>query len=425
MTDGEDDSEQADGEAAPEGPVETFERRLDGVATDLDSAETESALDAVEAALDEIEADIDDADLPETDEEDADDPEALLADRIDELRDQMESQRGPYLSDVTDLVGTVESTIRDTRWTDNGEPTVVTAVETFLEDVVEIIEQSVRLGGQSATEAADALAVFDEEMADVELDPDEDAATITSLLTAAETLEQGVEDAEEWDDLEVRAKLQAEGFYDVLEPELRKDFPPEWNAVKIYEKQFKETGDPEAVEMILLAYDLLESEFMEENIFMSLGRIGPEQAFDAVHGQAQRRNKQAIDVLGKIGDDRAVETLVDFIDGEGDPALQVTTLRALGAIGSEDATRAVADRLVAENADVRSAAARALGRIGDTRAIEPLEDVLESDDEDSVRASAAWALNQIGTERARKRVQSFTDDRSYLVQSEAQKATSN
>jgi HEAT repeat protein len=67
-------------------------------------------------------------------------------------------------------------------------------------------------------------------------------------------------------------------------------------------------------------------------------------------------------------------------------------------------------------------AARALGLIGDTRAIEPLSDVLSEDEDDSVRASAAWALRQIGTERALDVASEYTDDDAYLVQAEAEKA---
>jgi len=67
-------------------------------------------------------------------------------------------------------------------------------------------------------------------------------------------------------------------------------------------------------------------------------------------------------------------------------------------------------------------AARSLGLLGDTRAIQPLSDILEDDDGDTVRASAAWALRQIGTERALEVAGEYTDDRAYLVQAEAEKA---
>ncbi|MEF8868564.1 MAG: HEAT repeat domain-containing protein, partial [Haloarculaceae archaeon] len=72
--------------------------------------------------------------------------------------------------------------------------------------------------------------------------------------------------------------------------------------------------------------------------------------------------------------------------------------------------------------EVRSAAATALGHIGDTRAVAPLADVLADDETDSVRAAAARALNAIGTERALEEAAGYVEDRSYVVQVEAEKA---
>ncbi|PSQ24152.1 phycocyanobilin lyase [Halobacteriales archaeon QS_8_65_32] len=259
-------------------------------------------------------------------------------------------------------------------------------------------------------------AALESAIADIEnanLDADEDEATISALLDATTDLESGVEDAQAFDDLTVREKLAYEGFYDVLGSENKKDFPPEWNAIKIYERM----GE---VEPILLAFDLLGSEFMEDHCIEAFGRMGAPEAFDVMHQRAQRRKKPPIEVLGKIGDDRALDTLHPYIDGDSDPGLQKVVLKAIGEIGSTESTQPVADRLVAENDEVRSRAARALGLIGDTRAIRPLADVLRDDESDSVRASAAWALTQIGTEHALDAASEYAEDRSFIVQSEAE-----
>jgi len=432
MSNGDDDSEVADEESAADGPDEpetdgeetalsadTLDERLNQADEDLDAAETEADLDAVEADLDSLEEDIEAADLPEPDEdeddEDAEDPRAEFEDRLADLRDRLEDQRGPYAEDVTASVEETGSTIADTRWTEDGLPDVVDAVETFLATVGDELGESFAAEGEDADALAAALDEAAEAIESADLDPDEDTETIEALLEATEELTDDVEAAEEWDDLTVRQQLDAQGFYDVLESENRKDFPPEWNAIKVYEK----LGEPEP---ILLGLETFDSDFMEENILDTLIRMAPEEAFDAIHQRAQKRNKKPVQILGKIGDDRACETLHDFIDGDGDPALQKITLRALGEIGSEESTQPVANRLDADNYEVRSAAARALGLLGDTRAIEPLADVLEDDEADEVRASAAWALNQIGTERALEVLTEYTDDRAYIVQAEAGKA---
>ncbi|MFB6150341.1 MAG: HEAT repeat domain-containing protein [Haloarculaceae archaeon] len=416
-TDTVDGEEEAAVEADEAVDAESVAERLDEAEEALDAAETEADLDGVETTLDGIESDLEAADLPEPDEDDeeAEDPRADLEDRVSDLRDRLDGQRGPYAEDVVAAVEDASETVTGTRWTEDGEPEVVDAVERFLGAAAEELDDSFAADGTDDGALADALGEVGEAVEAADLDPDEDDEAIAALLEATGTLSDDLTAAEEWDDLTVREQLDAEGFYDVLEPGNRRDFPPEWNAIKVYEKR----GEPEP---ILKALETLGSDFMEENALDALERMGPEEAFDAVHQRAQKRNKQPVAILGKIGDERATETLHDFIDGDGDPALQKVTLRALGEIGSEESTQPVANRLAADSSEVRSAAARALGLIGDTRAIEPLADVLDGDEADEVRGSAAWALYQIGTERALDVLSEYTDDPAYVVQAEAEKA---
>jgi len=418
MSNGDDEAADEDeAEASTELSTDTLDQRLDDAESDLDAAETEADLDEVEDALDDIATDLEAADLPEPDEddEDADDPAAELEGRLDDLRDELEDQRGPYAEDVVSLLEDAQATVSDTRWTEDGTPDVVTAVQTYLGTVSEELDVDISAETDDADDLATALGEAADAVEDAGLDADDDAETIAALLEDAETLEDDLEAAEEWDDLTVREQLDAEGFYDVLESENRKDFPAEWNAVKVYE----EIGE---VEPIVKALETFDSDFMEENILDTLWRMGPEEAYDAVHQRAQKRNVRPVEILGKIGNEDAAETLHDFIDGDGDAALQKVTLRALGEIGSEESVQPVAQRLDADNYEVRSSAARSLGLLGDTRAIEPLSDVLAEDEANEVRASAAWALNQIGTQRALDVLEDYTEDRAYLVQSEAEKA---
>ncbi len=413
--DEESEPEQEDAETEPELTEEALEERLADASDDVAAAETEADLDEVEGKLDRIEADIEAADLPEPDEddEDAEDPRADLESELENLREEVAEKRGPYASDVVSDVEDARSKIADTRWTERGETEIVEVVEAFTSDVEEI------LGGEFGPDGTDEdalVAALDDVVAaveDADLDPDEDADTIAALLEATDELQSGLDDAQEWDDLEVRAKLQAEGFYDVLGH--YKDYPPEWSALKEWEKR----GN---VEMVLLALDLMESDFMEEHCVEALTRMNDQAAYDAMAQLANRRDKPAIKALGKMGAEDAVETLVDYVDTDSDPALQRVTFKALGEIGSEEATQALANKLEMDNDEVRPYAARALGLIGDPRAIDPLSDALEEDDDDRVRTAAGWALRQIGTERALEALSEYADDRSYMVQREAQRA---
>jgi HEAT repeat protein/ElaB/YqjD/DUF883 family membrane-anchored ribosome-binding protein len=421
MSDGDDgtetpeDGETAD-ELAPDVGADELAERFDTVEADLENAETEADLDRVEADLEAVAATLEAAVLPEPDEDedDAEDPRAALEERLEGLRETLEDARGPYGEDVVETIETTQETVEGGEWTDRGEDEVLAAAGAFLEAAGEVVE----VGTETPTEleAVDtALGTVATAVTDAALDADEDAAAIATLLEATDGLAADLEDAQEWDDLTVIEKLRAQGFYDRLNSQNRRDFPPELSVVRIAESE----NDPERV---LLALEHLDSEFMQENCIAALKRMGSPAAYDAVMQKAKRRDFDAIEVLGKIGNDDALETLHDYIDGESNPPLQKVTLRAIGEIGSSESVQPVADRLVAEDPEVRSLAARALGLLGDTRAVAPLADVLADDEEDAVRASAAWALRAIGTERALSAAAEYAADRSYIVQTEADRA---
>ncbi len=407
-----DADEGAADEETTELSTETLGARLDDAEEALESAETEADLDEVEATLDGVEADVEAADLGEEEDDDEDGPVAELEDRLGELRDDLEEQRGPYAADVLEVLEDARGTIEDTRWTDDGLDEVVAAVRSFTDEAV-VGEFSVEDDDEAAV--LSTLEEVETAVEEATLDADEDADTIDALLEAANGLADELEAAEEWDDLSVREMLDFHGFYDVLDH--RKDYPPEWHALKLFEK------DGEA-EKILVALDLLDSDFMERHCLEAFERMGPEAepAAEEMLGRAQRRDKQAITVLGKIGTEEAVDDLLEFVDADSDPQLQKVTFKALGEIGAAEAVQPLANKLVADREATRSRAARALGLIGDTRAVEPLSDVLADDDSDTVRASAAWALRQIGTEDALDEVADYADDRAYLVQAQAEKA---
>ena len=411
------DSEAAEDALAVDVDADELDERLDGAAESLETAETEADLDAVEADLDDVAGTVEAADLPEPDEddEDAEDPRADLEARIEDLRDDIEEARGPYAEDVVAAVEEAQGTLTDAEWTERGESEAAEAAATFLAAVEEVDVAVDADAGDTPDAAVEALEAAAAAIGDAGFDPDDDAETITALVEAADALMSALDDAEVWDDLSVRQKMTAVGFYDRLTSENRKDFPPELSVVRIAERE----NNPERV---LIALDYLTSEFMESNCIEALRRMGSPEAFDAMHERAQKRDRPAIEVLGKIADDRAVDTLLEFIQDESNPPLQRTTLRALGEIGSEEATQDVADRLVAEDPGVRARAARALGMIGDPRAIDPLANRITDDDDDSVRAAAVWALNRIGTERALESAAAYADDRSFIVQDEAESA---
>ncbi|MFB6185470.1 MAG: HEAT repeat domain-containing protein, partial [Halobacteriaceae archaeon] len=263
-------------------------------------------------------------------------------------------------------------------------------------------------------ELASQITTVAEEIESRDLDPDQDTATIQSLKEQTEELDSAVDGAEAWDDLTVREKLQAEGFFEAINTK-HKDFPPEWSALKEWEAENN-------TEMILLALDLMDSDFMERHCLEALKRMGDPAAIDPILERAGRRDKEAVRILGKMADEQALDTIQEYITEDSDTGLLRVTLKAVGEIGSNTVTKDVVNALGFDNESVRSHAARSLGMIGDTRAINPLSTVLANDESDTVRASAAWALVQIGTQEALQEVAAYTDDDAFIVQSEAEKA---
>ena len=418
MSEDEPDNGDADADAEDveraDFTVEELQERLEALQERLEGAETEADLDDVEADVETLEADVETADLPESDDEDEDAPEEELTAELEDVQSDLEAARGPYAEDVASELEDVAGTVADTRWTEDGHTAVVDAVESFLADASDALDDSFAAEDEEPESLGASVETVAAAVTDAGLDADDDADTIAELLDATETLSGAVEDAEEWDDLSIREQLDYHGVYDQVDH--RKDFPPEWHALKVYEKNFDAEG-------VLVVLDRLDSDFMERHCLEVLEKLGPEAALDEMSQRAQRRDKPAIRVLGKIGSDEPVDTLVEYVDADSDPELQKATFRALGEIGSEEATQPIANKLVADSEDTRSRAARALGLVGDTRAISPLADVLGDDEEaDRVRASAAWALNQIGTEAALAELEVYVDDRAFIVQTEAEKA---
>jgi HEAT repeat protein len=100
----------------------------------------------------------------------------------------------------------------------------------------------------------------------------------------------------------------------------------------------------------------------------------------------------AATALGKLEEDRAVEPLIDALDDRRE--VREVVILSLGRIGDPVAVDSLIRMLEDGNWDVRSSAAKALGQIGDLQAVEPLIEAL-GDKSETVRWVAANALTSI------------------------------
>ena len=159
---------------------------------------------------------------------------------------------------------------------------------------------------------------------------------------------------------------------------------------------FREQYDPQFAELVRSLQKL-----NPRSIYLKqLRSPNPAQRADAVRG------------LSNKPDARSESILVDVLRQEVEPLVRFELTRALGKAQSKQARVPIENLLTddSQTADVRAAAATALGRIGDQSSIGALADRI-ADDDRFVRASAARALGQLQAQgRIRELIHLFRND---------------
>jgi HEAT repeat protein len=101
----------------------------------------------------------------------------------------------------------------------------------------------------------------------------------------------------------------------------------------------------------------------------------------------------------------AIETFSNTLK-DNSPEIRAQSAEVLGVIGSHREVPELINALKDSNAQVRLNATKALAKIGDEKAIPALCQLLSEDPDDEVRSSAARALGRIGNETS----QNIADD---------------
>jgi HEAT repeat protein len=101
--------------------------------------------------------------------------------------------------------------------------------------------------------------------------------------------------------------------------------------------------------------------------------------------------RAAVEALDKLGDDRAVKPLAALL-ADKDSNLRSTAREALVKLEAVDV---LIEALKQSNPVARIEAARALGRLGDRKAIEPLNNLLQTETDESVKSAVKDALKQL------------------------------
>jgi len=148
-----------------------------------------------------------------------------------------------------------------------------------------------------------------------------------------------------------------------------------------------------------------------EHAVAALVTMGPPAVEPLISTLAEKDRfvrRAAAEALGKIRDLRAVEPLLSELESDNTPEGAVI---ALGDIGDRRAVDALLRALEHRDSFVRQYAAEALGQTGDVRAVEPLIVALRNKDNDSVQRSAARALGKIRDSRALSHLIATLNDR--------------
>jgi bilin biosynthesis protein len=125
---------------------------------------------------------------------------------------------------------------------------------------------------------------------------------------------------------------------------------------------------------------------------IKIGEPAVEMIIDALVDENWRVRWHSAEILGEIKDDRAVKPLINSLNDENN-GVRSNSIIALIEIG-EPAVVVLIDALDDENWRVRLHSAEILGEINDDRAVKPLTKTL-NDDNNDVRRAADRALERI------------------------------
>jgi HEAT repeat protein len=126
---------------------------------------------------------------------------------------------------------------------------------------------------------------------------------------------------------------------------------------------------------------------------VKIGKPAVKPLIEILKNEDPAMRMSAAEILGKIGDVRALRPLVALLEDE-DATVRIYVINALGELRSESALKPLLKFVSDEDPEARKSLAEALGKIDNNMALKPLIKLLE-DPNIRVRESAARALWEI------------------------------
>ena len=205
-----------------------------------------------------------------------------------------------------------------------------------------------------------------------------------------------------------------------IDPTRSEAFPIEYQEAPLseVEEELLENEDPESRERAAEALgdrgepealpSLVEAALNDESLNVQLAaetgihKIGLDELAWLLlnHDDAEVR-EAAAKGLGLMGATKAVDPLREALSTDEDAGVRAATVEALGRIRGEQAVEAILEAAITDaEAIVREAAVRELGEIGATVAVDEVAELLGEDAAAEVRAAAAWTLGALGDDAA-------------------------
>jgi len=141
-------------------------------------------------------------------------------------------------------------------------------------------------------------------------------------------------------------------------------------------------------------------------LLVEMGEAGMRVVDDMIEDSRWFVVRNGVALLGEIGGDTAIAKLTGTL-AHDDARVRRETILSLAKIGAEDSGVLVQGMLSDPDAEVRAVAARAVAVLKVERALKPLMEMLESEDEDEVLERVIRALGEIGDPSAVQALEKF------------------
>jgi len=141
-------------------------------------------------------------------------------------------------------------------------------------------------------------------------------------------------------------------------------------------------------------------------------------------GNDSRVRLAAIQVLGKLGDKRAVLVLSNTFT-DSDVVIRRASVKSLGEIRAEESFSSLIDALSDGDMDVRQNAAESLGNLGNKKAIKPLNKRLKREKDLMAKVVISRALSLLGSKKGLKVALKGTESKDFRIRLVACEALGN